>query len=651
MGNCNRKCSYSNDKFDDVLIVWLNSIDEDESIRKELNQIMIYSVKIFFDEESCRDFVRYSDVNGSSKIFLILNQEIHEDFLDSIHDLSIIESIYIYSKTNFFYLKNYSKLNENYFSKITKLCQKLNEDICHYQNNLLRFDLIKSQSNKLDADFMYSLLLKETLIQLDYDQNSREDFLAYCRQQTTQFEIIDELKNEYEKHSPIWWYTRESFIYHFMNKALRTENIDLLLSMGFFLRDLHEQIVRLHRTEKHSSMIVYRGQGLTDSQFQKLIRFKRGLISFQHFLSTSLDKQISLNFARKAIEKPGLKGIIFRMHIDAQTSSSSFASIQRQSFYKNREKEILFSTHTVFTIENIKKLKHENNIWRVDLRLTTNEQDIQLQQLTKHFRDELHLTDNPKESLAQLLLFLGYSQQAQSIYFDILQRMSPPDDQQHLAYIYHQLGCVYNQMNQFENALEYFEKSLELKKNFLSIDDDQSCLAETYLNIGSIYHFQQDFDKAFLFFTYALQTNTNNQKILASIYNNIGIICKKQSKFHDALEYFNQSLQIDLNSLPQTHPDLAITYFNIGKVYLSLQDYVNAFTYLKKTLDIRKLSLPTNHPDLMLTIANYQHVQSLLHHHPQQQQQQQQINEYQQVEHPNQRRIRKYKLFFSKFFK
>jgi len=84
---------------------------------------------------------------------------------------------------------------------------------------------------------------------------------------------------------------------------------------------------------------------------------------------------------------------------------------------------------------------------------------------------------------------------------------------------------------------------------------------------------------------------------------------------------------------------------------LSLQDYVNAFTYLKKTLDIRKLSLPTNHPDLMLTIANYQHVQSLLHHHPQQQQQQQQINEYQQVEHPNQRRIRKYKLFFSKFFK
>jgi len=52
--------------------------------------------------------------------------------------------------------------------------------------------------------------------------------------------ILKEFENAYDKYSPIWWYTRECFVYKMLNKALRTENIDILIKMDFFIRDLHQ---------------------------------------------------------------------------------------------------------------------------------------------------------------------------------------------------------------------------------------------------------------------------------------------------------------------------------------------------------------------------------------------------------------------------
>jgi hypothetical protein len=147
-------------------------------------------------------------------------------------------------------------------------------------------------------------------------------------------------------------------------------------------------------------MIVYRGQGMTTNQFEKLCKCKGGLISFHNFLSTSLDKQISLKFARRANEKPGLRGIIFRMKINQKLihSSSPYALLNKLSYFKDREQEILFSTHTVFRIENIQQIKNEKKIWLIDLRLTSVENDQQLEQLTKHLRQDVQSLSNPLAS-------------------------------------------------------------------------------------------------------------------------------------------------------------------------------------------------------------------------------------------------------------
>jgi hypothetical protein len=76
-----------------------------------------------------------------------------------------------------------------------------------------------------------------------------------------------------------------------LNRALRTLEADTIINMGFFIRDLHRQIVDAYQVQRNSyrgeSFIVYRGQGLSNSDFEKLMNSKGGLMSFNNFLSTS----------------------------------------------------------------------------------------------------------------------------------------------------------------------------------------------------------------------------------------------------------------------------------------------------------------------------------------------------------------------------
>jgi tetratricopeptide (TPR) repeat protein len=597
---------------DDINIIWLgDKSNNNQKFLTEFRQI-VNSVHTFTDPNLCEEFLK-NDVNDKQIIFLILFNTPSETFITRIHELTQIDSIYILchdTTEDELWVKSYSKLKGNVFIEVSELYHKLKQDIDHCQNDLIRIHSIANdQLNQLEPDFMYSQLLKETLINIEYDENAKKEFIDYCISQSNilnsnQMNIIDEFNNDYEKHSPIWWYTRHCFVYEMLNKALRTENIDILIKMGFFIRDLHRQIQQLYSSQEHCSMIVYRGQGMTSKQFEHLCKCKGGLISFQNFLSTSLDKQISLKFARRAIEKPGLRGIIFRMKINQKMIhlSNPYALLNKLSYFKNREKEILFSTHTVFRIENIEPMKTDNKISLIDLKLTSNQNDQQLELLTKYIRHDVQSLSNPWERLAKLMLTIREFDKAQQIYENILQKTSLNDYEQ-LAFIYHQLGCVHHEKTNLQQALFCFEKSVQIKQNYLSYHSE---LADTYLNIGSIYHTEGNLDQALEYFQHALQTNTNDQTILASIYNNIGMVLKKQGQFVNALQYFEKSLQIDLHLLPPTHPDLATTYSNIGTVYFGLKDYLNARFYYQKTLDIRRLSLPKNHPALLKAIENYQ---------------------------------------------
>ncbi|CAF1032869.1 unnamed protein product, partial [Adineta steineri] len=102
--------------------------------------------------------------------------------------------------------------------------------------------------------------------------------------------------------------------------------------MGFFIGDLHRQIEQLHQeqytgTTAEDTFTVYRGQGLSTGDFEQMMETKDGLISFNNFLSTSKDRDVSYAFAASNQANPDLFGILFVIKVHPSPSTSPFASI------------------------------------------------------------------------------------------------------------------------------------------------------------------------------------------------------------------------------------------------------------------------------------------------------------------------------------
>ncbi|CAF5138233.1 unnamed protein product, partial [Rotaria sp. Silwood1] len=112
-----------------------------------------------------------------------------------------------------------------------------------------------------------------------------------------------------------------------LNRGLRQMDVDIILKMGFFIRHLHQHITELHREQQGNmptNFQVFRRQGLSMEDFEKMKKTKGGLMSFNNFLSTSRNREISFkNFARPAALNTNSVGILFVMNIYTGISTKS----------------------------------------------------------------------------------------------------------------------------------------------------------------------------------------------------------------------------------------------------------------------------------------------------------------------------------------
>jgi len=390
-----------------------------------------------------------------------------------------------------------------------------------------------------------------------------------------------------------------------LNRALRTLEGDTIINMGFFIHDLHQQIQELYQkqvgTYLGKAFIVYRGQGLLKTDFEKLMKTKGGLMSFNNFLSTSTKREVSLVFAESALTKTNMVGILFKMTIDPSVSSAPFASIGEVSYYKTEE-EILFSMHTVFRIGEIKKIDNNNSLYQLDLTLTADD-DQQLRILTERIRQEV-VGATGWSRLGQLLIKLNQLDKAEELFNVLLEQTS---DERNKAYYYHNLGYIKYSQRDNNKAIKYYEKALEIWQK--TLPPDHPSLATPYNNIGLVYDNIKEYSKALSFYGKALKikekTLPPNHPDLATFYGNIGGVYNKMEKYSNAaslyrkaLSFHEKSLEIYQKTLPPSHPWLATSYNNTGLVYYHIGEHSKALSYLECALDIWQRSLPPDHPDI-----------------------------------------------------
>jgi tetratricopeptide (TPR) repeat protein len=597
------------------LLIWLDtkldqSKKECQNIVVQLRNV-INEVIIFTERDECIDFL--TDVRDM-KIFLIIEGALCQQILPLIHDIPQLDAVYILCKNK----SRYEQWAEAWIkvkgvhTEITPICESLQQVVqqCNQNSIALSFVTVgegasNQNLNQLEPSFMYTQIFKEILLDMKYEEQSIRDFTAYCRNGWHgSSSNITRFENEYNAKSAIWWYTYPSFISSLLNDALRWLESDTIIKMGFFIHDLHRQIEKLHRKQVHNyrgkSFVVYRGQGLSTADFEKLLKTKGGLMSFNNFLSTSQRLDVSLDFARIALTTDDTVGIVFEMFIDPSVSSTPFAAIQNVSYF-NTEQEILFSMHTVFRIGEIKRIHKDNPLYQVELRLTSDD-DGELRTLTERIREEATgLTGWGR--LGNLLLKIGHSDKAEELYKVLLEQTCNESEK---ALYYNQLGYIKDDQAEYEKAIRYYEKALEIRQKILP--PNHPSLATSYNNIAVVYKNVGEYSKALSFYEKALEirekTLPPNHPDLSSSYNNIGLVYQNMGDYSRAFSFYNRAQEIYQKSLPPNHPLLASSYDNIGAVSYNMGEYSKALSDHEKALEIRQKTLPPNHPDLATSYNN-----------------------------------------------
>jgi hypothetical protein len=78
-------------------------------------------------------------------------------------------------------------------------------------------DASSKNLDRLDPMFMYTKIMKEILLSIEFNQEHFKQFVEYCREvfdgNEKELKYVNELQRKYPDKTPIWWYTCEFFLY------------------------------------------------------------------------------------------------------------------------------------------------------------------------------------------------------------------------------------------------------------------------------------------------------------------------------------------------------------------------------------------------------------------------------------------------------
>ncbi len=140
-------------------------------------------------------------------------------------------------------------------------------------DNLERTACMKPQSKD---DYFFNFL--DCLTETEANSKGKQVFVEECRRLFVNIpsilRVIDEFDRTYVPQRAIDWYTRNGFLYNLVNQALRQQNIEGLLLLHFFIRDLDLQLLsamdQIGNDDWKQQTILYRGQRMSLNEIEDL---------------------------------------------------------------------------------------------------------------------------------------------------------------------------------------------------------------------------------------------------------------------------------------------------------------------------------------------------------------------------------------------
>ncbi len=417
-----------------------------------------------------------------------------------------------------------------------------------------------------------------------------------CKDCNTYLKHLEEFQNEYSSEKSLSWYTKDSFIYRMLNKALRVQNIDILFLFRFFIRDLAEE---LKANQWLSPGSVYRGQMLSKPELKTLKQSVGKLISINSFLSTTLYREVANTYIGNM---PDFEKVIFKIDFDPMIDGiKPFADITLISEYP-QEGEILFMLGSIFQIHNVDC--DEDGTWIIQMNLCSDHDQV-LKSIFHYLRKESKRCELDLLAFGNVLHDMGEFEQAKNYYKRCLELL-PSDDHVWKPYCYYLLGLIATTKGEDKYALDLLDKSLVIRRQTLQSSDPS--IADTFTAIARVHYIDDKFELALELYKKALiifqQAFTDDDLTSAMGYTNMGVVCSAQQKYFEALDYHLKALAIRQKHLPSDHFRFGTSYNNMGEVYQGLGQYDMALKYYEMALETYRKSLPSRHIDIAILLMN-----------------------------------------------
>ncbi|UJR06961.1 hypothetical protein I4U23_011249 [Adineta vaga] len=587
-----------------------NTDSERFEIQKKLKRA-INHFKIFDDLDECVDYL--TDLENQI-VMLIISDASGPIIIPAVNDFPQLKAIYVYSvdkKMAEEWTKENKKIKGVYkhFKDIITAVLIDRQVHEHIDSDPVMINVYSTQStgntseerDSKNAVFMYFQLLIDILLQMSNDQNltAKQELIDHFKRIYENDEVIEELENRYQSEQAIWWYSRPSFLYSTLNKALRESDYEVLLALRFFINDLYQQLKYEHQKilDTHNNndddpiLKVYRGQSISTDELSYIRKNVGQYISMQSFLSTSVDRPTGLFFAQaSAIPSLDTTRILFQFNINTHmTNIKPYVNIKNLSYFPD-EDEVLITLGSIFKIDQIEYNENEE-IW-IGILSLCNEDEYELKELMKQMKDEI---SEGIGSLGWLLYNQGEYEKGMN-YFQQVLLESTIDDFDRLQ-CYQGLGAIYIALQNYDQALQNFQKALELS----SKDNDTGSNAPIYAKIGEIYFFKKEFDLSLFYEQKALDIflPLNNPE-LSDVYRTMAHIYYEQNNFNLVLEHYEKALEVDHQHLPENHYNFGITYESMGSDYHNIRNYRKAVECFTKARDVYLKSLPPNHSRILI---------------------------------------------------
>ena len=470
------------------------------------------------------------------------------------------------------------------------------------KNESLLIDIfVRSESSSLilNGDFVWFQLFIEVVLRMTDHEKGKQELidrsLEEYKDDALEKQKINDFAKNYTSSDAIKWYTRDSFVYRMINKALRQQDVDTLYAFRILIIDIHRQLKNLHEQKRSTESILhfYRGQFLSRKELDQFQQNIGNFISMKSFLSTSVDRQVAMIFTGERI---GLCSVLFDLRVDAQLNGTKpFADITSLSYYEDEE-EVLFMLGTIFRIDQV-LFNSEANYWIIELDLCSDdhtELKATFDSLKENIDDETNLYE-----LGRIFWNMKNLDAAERCFNKLIQQTHSNINVIPGCYLH--LGNIASDRGQYDKAVEFHRRSLELKQQILP--EDHPYLPYSHNSLGEVLRLCGNFDEALLHYKKALslwqrQYGNDEHENIAMCLHNIGTVYGQRDQLGEALKCFLQALQIMSRCLPDIHPKIAKTLKNIGSVFGMYGQNEQALQAFTKALSIQRRCLPSNHPDL-----------------------------------------------------